>query len=394
MKKLIIAFVTLCFFSQCSKDESSNPDGPSEVPRVTEITVDDITNNGNGSDLEATFSKAEDETLVSEYRIMVVPSNRAFSLEEANAVASSAYTSVVPNGSNHTVVLDASSVDVEQQPIVEAKEYVVSVLSISTDESISNSISPRSEPITLAQTTIKITYIGNDGVYISDGEKAVIIDALPGNLNGWNPVANGIQSKVESGASPFGNVVAAMVTHNHGDHYSISSVNSFLSVNSDAVFLAPSQVVESGINGGADQIEDLNLALDTETEVNVSGVRIRIMRIRHFTPQDGTNFSGTVNYAFLVEIGGKKVLHIGDGNLSIGNFSDLGLKSEGVDVALIPTFNFSSQLTEARRQVLLDHISPDHIIGLHLASATPSSDVTNLYPGAIVFRESLQSIRF
>ena len=89
-----------------------------------------------------------------------------------------------------------------------------------------------------------------------------------------------------------------------------------------------------------------------------------------------------------------KILHIGDGDLSEANFISLGLTADDIDVALLPTFNFSGQLTTTNRDVLLNWVSPRHIIGLHLFNSTPVSDVTNIYPNATVFNKSLQEVRF
>ena len=75
MKKLIAILLILSLSIQCSEDESTPvPVEPLEAPKVTKFFVDDVTNNGNGSDLEVSIIAAPDETLISEYRVFVVKS--------------------------------------------------------------------------------------------------------------------------------------------------------------------------------------------------------------------------------------------------------------------------------------------------------------------------------
>lgn len=393
MRRFYIPLVLLVLIS-CSDDEEVTPP-PTEVsaPAVGSIAVDDITNNGNASDIEVSFPKVSDETLITAYRIIVAKSSVSLNLEIAEALSSERYEQIVKNGRSIQTTLSETLLDSDGDPIENGNSYRIYVLSVADGENaILSTLSVASSVLSLAVTTIKITYIGNDGVYISDGDKAVIIDALPGNLNGWNPVATGVQSQIENGSDPFNNVSVAMVTHAHGDHMSTSSINTFLNRNSSASFLAPPQVRGNSIIGT--QVEDLDLEMDTQVDVEIDGIPIKVLRIRHFNPLDGTDFATTTeSYAFLITLGGVKILHIGDGDLSTVNFSNLGLTQEAIDVVLIPTFNFSGQLNTANRDVLNDHIAPREIIGLHLASATATSDVTNLYPDAIVFRNSLQFVR-
>ncbi len=392
----LIVMLLASFLTNCSGDDPETP-GNVDAPAVQGVSIDDITNNGNGSDIEVSFSKVDDETLLEEYRIFVVRSDAAssFDLAAAESSGSDAYTSVPVDGQDKKITLGATAKDSGGRLIEESVDYLVFVLSVADGvNATNNALSSSSNQISLRQTTVKITYIGNDGVYISDGEKAVIIDALPGNLDGWVPVADGVRIALERGDSPFGNVKACMVTHAHGDHYSTSSVNGFLISNPSSIFLGTPQVVNSGISGGAGQIQSLSLDLDSEEEVIADGISIRVIRIRHFNPQSGQDFSSTTeNYAYLLELGGKKILHTGDGDMSVANFENLGLKDQGIDAVLIPTFHFGNQLQTSKRDALLEHIDPTYIIGLHLESATPASDVTAIYPDAIVFNQSLQFIR-
>ncbi|HPG73970.1 MAG TPA: hypothetical protein PLM49_06740, partial [Bacteroidales bacterium] len=68
---------------------------------VSSVSVLDVANNGDGRDMEVTFSKVSDETLVSEYRVMVVKTPDSYSFDLASANSTENYLSVLPNGSGH-----------------------------------------------------------------------------------------------------------------------------------------------------------------------------------------------------------------------------------------------------------------------------------------------------
>ncbi len=67
---------------------------------ATGITALDIGDKGNGEDLEVSFSNANDESTVSEYRIIVVKDSNSdsFDLPKAEALLASNYTSVAKTG--------------------------------------------------------------------------------------------------------------------------------------------------------------------------------------------------------------------------------------------------------------------------------------------------------
>lgn len=376
---------------------------PIASPSVENIFVEDISNQGNGSDLQISFVPAAEESLIAAYRVLVVKNTEELDLEVAEQIASDNYTSVTPNGQYQTVTLDSSSKDTDGDQIVASVPYSVHILSVAdgvnaTINSLSTSaglIELDNLNLTASASSIKITYIGNDGVYISDGESAVIIDALPGGLGGWNPVARGVQSIIERGERPFDNVKVAMITHAHGDHTSVSSTNRFLQNNASSVLLAPVQVVNGGVAGTESQLRNIELAFDEQDQVTIAGIKIEVLRIRHFNPLSGADFANnTESFAYLIEIGGKKILHLGDGDLSNANFDELGLENASIDIAMIPTFTFSGQLTTMNRDVLVNKIAPKNIIGLHLTAATPITDITALYPEIKIFTKSLQYVRF
>ncbi|WP_449601353.1 stalk domain-containing protein [Paenibacillus sp. Marseille-Q9583] len=104
----------------------------SSVSMVSNLSVSDVNDYGDGRDLRVSFTHPTDETYISQYRIMVVPTSyySSFSLAEANNVSSSNYTSVSTSGSSTSQVLNSSTRDVLGASIKNGTSYRVYVLSI------------------------------------------------------------------------------------------------------------------------------------------------------------------------------------------------------------------------------------------------------------------------
>ena len=87
-----------------------------------------------------------------------------------------------------------------------------------------------------------ITYVGNEGVLISDGTKAVLIDGLhreygPEYL--FPPPE--LLSAMEQGKPPFDQVRMLLVSHVHGDHFHPESVGLHLRSNPKATLVSDAQ---------------------------------------------------------------------------------------------------------------------------------------------------------
>lgn len=376
-----LLFLTLIFCA-CDNGDTTPVPVVLSAPKATITLVDDPFNNGNGSDLLVAFNKGSDETLISEYRVMVVKNENAgsFNLTSAEALPDSRYVAVIPNGNDQEVSLSASLMDADGASIQEGRPYVIFVLSVADgDNATINSLSAVSSPIELAQHAIKITYMGNMGFVISDGSKQVIIDGLHGNLTGWYQVAQTALNDLQSGRAPFGPSDIAMTTHAHTDHYTIPAINSFLASNINAQYLSPPQA-RGGINGS--RVASLTPALHTSEIFTHNDITVEVLHAHHFD-QFGNDFSGVQNYMYVVEIGGLKVLHMGDVRYSAANLSPFNLKEKGIDIVIIPTFN--TLISMGNNDLIRDQVNPKHIIATHLQSTTAVSAVQLTFPEADVF---------
>ncbi|NOT10076.1 MAG: hypothetical protein HOP28_17930 [Gemmatimonadales bacterium] len=367
---------------------------PSPVPRVQNLTIDDVGNAGNGTDLEVAFEYAGDLTLIREFRIVVTREGGGRLLvEQAAALSPDRYVAVVPTFGATRLTLPAGARDAQAELLQEGityRAFVVSVSRLPYPRVSSGTESSRA--ITLAKTTLKITYLWNAGILIEDDTAKVVIDGLQRRTDGFfvDPPQEPRQN-LESGMGAFANIRVALGTHIHEDHILAAAARDFLNLVPTAWFVGPTALVD--LLNGLPRTVAPNVPRGQRATILVNGVRIGILHVRHFN-QFGMDFGAIDNYAYLVELGGKKILHLGDVDVTTANLSGFGLAAEGIDIVVIPAFG--TLLTAASRDVINATIAPDVVIATHLRAAEGVADSTQvkaLYPNAIVFRTPLDVTR-
>ncbi len=242
-----------------------------------------------------------------------------------------------------------------------------------------------------SQNDVTITYLQNDGVLISDGTDKILIDAIFNPASGWINLNVAEAAKIINAQAPYDDIDLVLITHNHGDHYSPGVVNTHLSNNANAKLIAPPPVAA---NFSGTQIVNINPARGQSQALTVNGIEVEVLHLRHFDAF-GNDFSGVQNFGYLVKIGGRNILHLGDVDMTVQNFQNFGLVEKGIDFVLIPTFNTPAHFMTSHRDALNSQIQPANIIALHLLSGSITSirqQLNSLYPGATVFTTPLQSV--
>ncbi|OXS58796.1 hypothetical protein B1A99_12550 [Cohnella sp. CIP 111063] len=140
-----------------------------EVGKVTQLGVTEVSQNGDGRDLQVSFSTPADQSNVSGYRILVVKAENvsSFNLAKALAVRAANYTSVSKSGSYQRVTLTAQSRDVDGALLRANQAYKVFVLTVGSDANAlsdsSISITLKSNPAVGQATNVKIEDVADQG---------------------------------------------------------------------------------------------------------------------------------------------------------------------------------------------------------------------------------------
>ncbi len=401
---LFLSLLALVLLIQnCKKDDDGSPgpvaNPPVSLAKITDLAVMDIGEAGNGSDLQVSFAKVADETNVSEYRIFVVNSAESadFDLERAEEVPQDNFQAVAKTGNNIFVTLTENLKTTSGVFIGNDIPYKIFVLTASEDTTrFLNVLSAASDEITLTTVSVedkvKVTYIANDGVMIEFEDKKVVIDAInrASNLGGWVSPSNAALMAVENGDPPYDDIDIIMITHNHGDHYSTTAVQNYLSDHPNTKLIIPS-VMEPSFSSFQSQIADFSVNKFERINIVENDISIDVLHVEHFD-QFGNDFSGVESFAYIVNLDGKKFLHAGDIDYLDSQLDSFNLLQDSVTVAFIPTFGDLVSLPN--RNALINNVNPENIVCLHFLTSTLSTtlnQVNFVYPNADVFTTPFQT---
>ena len=93
---------------------------------------------------------------------------------------------------------------------------------------------------------------------------------------------------------------------------------------------------------------------------NQGGIKIKFLGLRHANKQH----LSIQNLGHLIEIDGKKLLHIGDADMTAENFSAFNLAQEKIDIAFIPYWFL---LTMDGLDLVQKQFNPKYIVAVHIS---------------------------
>jgi L-ascorbate metabolism protein UlaG (beta-lactamase superfamily) len=248
-----------------------------------------------------------------------------------------------------------------------------------------------------AQDGVSITYLANEGVMLSSGTRKVLIDALFQRYGtGFALPADSTRAALEHARPPFDSVDLVLVTHRHGDHFHPASVAAHMRANPGAVLLTSRQVIDSlrgrpdGDSLAAARTLSHTIAAGTRRRVVVNGIPVELLGLSHI----GRRHRRVQHLGYIVELGGRRVLHVGDAEVSEAAFAPLRLDTARIDVALLPHWDVIGR--EGRR-VIERWIRPRQVVAFHVGEGqerTVARAVRAAFPAAVTLVRSLETHRW
>jgi len=247
------------------------------------------------------------------------------------------------------------------------------------------------------QDGVSITFLANEGVMLSSGSKRVLIDAL---FLRYGPEyampADSTRAALERARAPFDSVDLVLVTHRHGDHFHHAPVAAHLLANSRATLVTSTQVIDS-LRGHLPAGSSLAPRLMARTTAPgarrrevINGIQVELLGLPHV----GMRHRGVEHLGYIVDLGGRRVLHVGDADFTEETVAPFRLDTARIDVALLPVWVVTS--VEGRR-VIERWIRPRQVVAFHVEEGQPervAREVQAALPGAITFMRSLETRRW
>ncbi len=244
---------------------------------------------------------------------------------------------------------------------------------------------------------VSITFLANEGVMLSSGGDKVLIDALFQKYEtGYAVPADSTQAVLAAARAPFDDVDLVLVTHRHGDHFHPAPVAAHLRANPRARLVTSKQVIDS-LRGRLEPNAAIESRLLARTmapgarrrEV-IDGIGIELLGL----PHGGRRHRAVEHLGYVVELGGRRVLHVGDTDITEAAFAPFRLDTARIDVALLPVWMVTSR--EGQR-VIERWIRPRQVVAIHVGEGQErraTRDVAQALPGAITLVRSLETYRW
>lgn len=223
-----------------------------------------------------------------------------------------------------------------------------------------------------------VTYVANEAVLISNGDKKVLFDPFFHKALGiYQLVPEQTQHAIFNGTPPFDNLTAIIISHAHGDHFSAEDVLKYLQKHPNTQLIAPEQaVIELSALPGVDQVmpqvTSVKLAFNQAPKTfEVAGLVIDAVRIPHAGWPGRAEVENLVFRVTLQSLSTSvTVMHMGDADPNDDHY--LPYKEHWQkrisDTALPPYwFYFSAE----GRDILTEILNVKSSIGIHVPINIP-----------------------
>jgi len=243
---------------------------------------------------------------------------------------------------------------------------------------------------------VDVTFLANDGFLLKSGRYSVLIDSFL-----REPVKNFGALPVEAYRSlvnaepPYDGLTAVLVSHVHPDHVQFRGLEKYLEKNKQAHLMA-SRSVARGLREGARDFDSIRSQVTvvptvrgTPNTIMQEEMSIGFLELAH----EGRADAEVLNLGHLIEIGGLRILHVGDAEASLENFEAYRFPEGDIDIAIIPYWFFG---TEAGLRVLSREIRPRWVIAAHVPPSEVDrfSELVASHKEVVVFHESLETRHF
>ena len=242
------------------------------------------------------------------------------------------------------------------------------------------------------QQGISLTFLANEGVMLSADGRKVLIDALFLKYErGYAVPADSTLAALQRARPPFDSVDLVLVTHRHGDHFHPAPVAAHLRANPRATVVTSRQVIDSLFGYAAvrslpaGRLVSRTMRPGTRRREVISGIAVELLGLPH------GGHPRVEHLGYIIELGGRRVLHVGDADLSEETLAPFRLDTSRIDVALLPYWAVTGR---KERRAIERWIRPRQVVAFHVGprdGAKADRAVRSAMPNAVTLVRSLET---
>jgi len=240
----------------------------------------------------------------------------------------------------------------------------------------------------------EITYIANEGFLISSGNTNILVDALQENPWGYESTPDKVFDDMLNGSEPFEDLDLSLFSHDHADHFHAQMAAKLLMERPEIKIVSSEKVVEAFKNDSLVDYGEISNRLITvnpewgETiEKTINGIKLKMFVVNH-----GTEENSYKTLAFIIDLKGKKIMHLGDINpaANVLYFQNMELQKDSIDILFADGYFLTNEVGEL---ILRKYIQPKEIIVIHMKPGDQenlSYSIYKSFPEAIIFNKSME----
>ena len=220
------------------------------------------------------------------------------------------------------------------------------------------------------------TYLGNEGIMVSDGQTKILFDPLfPNSFGVYQMVPDDIRKALMAGDAPYDNIDAFFVSHMHPDHFSVDEVILYLETHTETQLFAPTQAVEwmqeetNPENPIFQRVTGIALErLDAPVSLALNDITIDVVRIPHAGWPGRADISNLIWRVTLAD--GQTVMHMGDADPRDEHYAPHQdhWQTTRTDTAFPPYWFFTMG---DGPMLLKDRLNAENAIGVHVPLQVP-----------------------
>ena len=249
-----------------------------------------------------------------------------------------------------------------------------------------------------ARADVTITQLANAGVVISDdvSERIMVDGLVVESYSVYGGLGPEFVSLFEQVAGPYAGIDLALVSHQHHEHNQPTQACAFLQKSNKTVFAASSTVIAlmrekcRQFVTTSPRIKLVEPVYDQPVVFQQGAATITAFVLSH-----GEGKGAFIqNVGYLLEIGGMRVLHVGDAAMLAPEFERAGVDKMNIDIALLP---FSYFQPGPGGDVVRRFLDAPHKIALHIPPGEMAEVKAYLnaeFPRVLILEKPLDQAKF
>ncbi|NIM94403.1 MAG: hypothetical protein GTO18_11940 [Anaerolineales bacterium] len=246
--------------------------------------------------------------------------------------------------------------------------------------------------VVLGDDDLAITFIGVEGFLINAGGRKILVDTL--FREDLYDIPTSAINAIEKGQPPFDEIDLVLVTHDHFDHFDPDRVVSYIHnhhgtplISTEAA-VATFEAIDPDFEYISEFVHGFRPSVGQKINTDTAGIELEILNLPH-------SGSTEPNLGFIIEVGGWKLIHIGDhAEEDASTLLSYQLSTSGIDVAFIPWISLTAEETAMN---IHEAIDMTWLIPMHYRSGNTENmeaflfEIIQNVPDAVTFYRELDT---